>query len=183
MPFTAEVLLQLGERQDVVDAVLARGSAPQGEPMSAERVALQLSLPCSRVILLPPNLPSLAHLAASWETASYGLSLDDWNALELSATFKARPAACSLLTSNSPCTAQGYATWASSAIQLDRTGQGQHAPTTVSKTAGTIRRILGFSSKVLQVSTTPGLHDFLNGDMLAAYTSFALDVRRALHAP
>ena len=91
MPFTAEVLLQLGERQDVVDAVLARGSAPQGEPMSAERVALQLSLPCSRVILLPPNLPSLAHLAASWETASYGMSLDDWNALELSATFKARP--------------------------------------------------------------------------------------------
>lgn len=84
---------------------------------------------------------------------------------------------------HSPCTAQGYATWASSAIQLDRTGQGQHAPTTVSKTAGTIRRILGFSSKVLQVSTTPGLHDFLNGDMLAAYTSFALDVRRALHAP
>jgi hypothetical protein len=36
---------------------------------------------------------------------------------------------------------------------------------------------------VLQVSATPGLHDFLNGDMLAAYTSFALDVRRALHAP
>lgn len=90
MPFTAEVLLQLGERQDVVDAVLSRGGAPQGEPLSAERVALQLSLPCSRVILLPPTLPNLAHLAGSWATASYGLALEEFNALELSTAFKAR---------------------------------------------------------------------------------------------
>lgn len=72
---------------------------------------------------------------------------------------------------------QAYSDWASAAIQLDRVGQGQHAPTTVYKTAGAVRRILGFNQKVLQQSATPGLHDMLNGDMLAAYTSFALDIR------
>lgn len=183
VPFTAEVLLQLGERQDVVDAVLARGGRAHGENLSAERVALLLSLPCSCVIQLPPTLPSLLHLAPAWSTASYGMSQEEWSILELSSSFKARSAQLHLLAQLTPYWLQAYAAWASSAIQLDRTGQGQHAPTTVSKTAGTIRRILGFSHKVLQLAGTPGLHDMLNGDMLAAYTSFALDIRFASCSP
>jgi hypothetical protein len=91
--FTAEVLLQLGERQDVVDAVLSRGSRAQGENISAERAALLMSLPCSPVIQLPPTLPTLLELAATWSTATYGLSLEEWNKLEASSEFKARPAA------------------------------------------------------------------------------------------
>jgi hypothetical protein len=75
---------------------------------------------------------------------------------------------------------QAYSTWASSAIQLDRVGQGVHAPTTVSKTSTAVRRILGFGIKVLLQNSTPGLHDMLNGDLLASYTSFALDIRCAL---
>ena len=75
---------------------------------------------------------------------------------------------------------QAYSTWASSAIQLDRVGQGVHAPTTVSKTSTTIRRILGYGVKVLQQLSTPGLQDMLNGDLLASYTSFALDIRCVL---
>ena len=64
---------------------------------------------------------------------------------------------------------QAYSTWASSAIQLDRVGQGVHAPTTVSKTSTAVRRILGFGIKVLLQNSTPGLHDMLNGDLLASY--------------
>jgi hypothetical protein len=87
------VLLQLGERQDVIDAVLARGARAQAENLSAERAALLLGLPCSNVIQLPPQLPSMVHLAANWSTASYGLALEEWNALEASSGFKARAAA------------------------------------------------------------------------------------------
>lgn len=88
------MLLQLGERQDVIDTVLARGGCPQTENLSAERAALLMSLPCSSVIQLPPQLPNLVQLAAKWSTASYGLRLDEWNELEASSEFKARiPAA------------------------------------------------------------------------------------------
>lgn len=90
MPFTAEVLLQLGERQDVIDALLARGARSQTENVSAERAALLMSLPCSNVIQLPPQLPSLLELASSWAAAGYGLSLEEWSVLEASSDFKAR---------------------------------------------------------------------------------------------
>ena len=33
---------------------------------------------------------------------------------------------------------------------------------------------------MLLQNSTPGLHDMLNGDLLASYTSFALDIRCAL---
>jgi len=84
------VLLQLGERQDVIDAVLARGGRLQSGILSAERAALLMSLPCSSVIQLPPQLPSMLLLAANWSTASYGLSSQEWNVLEASSEFKAR---------------------------------------------------------------------------------------------
>ena len=93
------MLRQLGERQDVIDAVLARGAREQTENLSAERAALLMGLPCSNVIQLPPQLPSLLHLAATWSTASYGLALEEWNVLEGSSGFKARtpapPCSCS----------------------------------------------------------------------------------------
>lgn len=72
---------------------------------------------------------------------------------------------------------QAYSDWASNAIQLDRTGQAAHAPATVSKTSTTVRRMLGFKLNVLEQSGTLRLQDMLNGDLLAAYTSFALDIR------
>ena len=177
------MLLQLGERQDVIDAVLARGARAHTENLSAERAALLMSLPCSNVIQLPPQLPSLLELATPWATASYGLSLEEWNVLEASTEFKARASAvpCSCLP-DTPST-QAYSDWASSAIQLDRVGQGVHAAATVSKTSTAIRRILGFGVKVLQLSAAPALKDMLNGDLLASYTSFALDIRCALTPP
>lgn len=87
------MLLQLGERQDVIDAVLARGGRAQEENLSAERAALLMSLPCSRVIQLPPTLPSLLQLAGTWATAGYGLTSEEWAVLELSSDFKARACA------------------------------------------------------------------------------------------
>lgn len=87
------MLLQLGERRDVIDAVLARGARQRGEDLSAERAALLMQLPCSSVIQLPPTLPSLVELAATWSTASYGLPLERWSALEASSEFKARASA------------------------------------------------------------------------------------------
>ena len=177
--FTAEVLLQLGERQDVIDAVLARGARAQTENLSAERAALLMSVPCSCVIQLPPQLPNMFELVATWSTASYGLSQQEWNVLEASSDFKARASItpCSCMTD--PAAAQAYSSWASSAIQLDRVGQSMHAPTTVAKTSAAIRRILGFGVKVLQQSAAPRLQDMLNGDLLASFTSFALDIRCA----
>ena len=77
---------------------------------------------------------------------------------------------------------QAYGAWAGSAIQLDRAGQGQHAPTTVYKTASTVRRMLGFSQNVLQQSSPLTLAAMLNGDMVAVYASFSLVVRCALSA-
>ena len=98
VPFTAEVLLQLGERQDVIDAVSARGASIQGENLSAERAALLMSLPCSRVLQLPPVLPSMLELAGTWATAGYGLTLEEWNVLEASSDFKARRATAACCT-------------------------------------------------------------------------------------
>ena len=86
-------------------------------------------------------------------------------------------AAAPLLTA--PCL-QAYSEWASNAIQLDRTGQAAHAPATLSKTSGAIRRMLGFKLNVLEQAGPPVLQDMLNGDLLAAYTAFALDIRCAL---
>ena len=90
------MLLQLGERQDVIDAVLARGARLQTENLSAERAALLMSLPCSNVLQLPPQLPSMLQLAAAWSTGSYGLAMEEWNVLEASSEFTARALA-------SPC--------------------------------------------------------------------------------
>jgi len=47
----------------------------------------------------------------------------------------------------------------------------------VQKTSSTIRRILGFSLHVLEQSSPLSLADLLNGDLLASYSSFSLDVR------
>lgn len=182
--FTAEVLLHLGERQDVIDCVELRGGRAQGDNISAERAALLLSMPCSRVVQLPPQLPSMLHLSTEWSTASYGISTQEWATMDIAAELEVRRVARkqhrAAARRSALLLSQAYGAWASSAIQLDRAGQGQHAPTTVCKTASTVRRMLGFSQNVLQQSSPLTLAAMLNGDMVAAYASFSLDVRCAL---
>jgi hypothetical protein len=182
--FTAEVLLHLGERQDVIDCVELRGGRAQGDNISAERAALLLSMPCSRVVQLPPQLPCMLHLSTEWSTASYGISTQEWATMSIASELEVRRVARQQHADVARCSglllSQAYGAWAGSAIQLDRAGQGQHAPTTVYKTASTVRRMLGFSQNVLQQSSPLTLAAMLNGDMVAAYASFSLDVRCAL---
>ena len=86
----AAARLHLGERQDVIDCVELRGGRAQGDNISAERAALLLSMPCSRVVQLPPQLPSMLHLSTEWSTASYGISTQEWATMDIAAELEVR---------------------------------------------------------------------------------------------
>jgi hypothetical protein len=75
VPYSAEVLLHLGERQDVIDCLLARGQSAMGEDVNAECACRQLVARCSSVVRLPTNLPELE--LVGWETASYSLAREE----------------------------------------------------------------------------------------------------------
>jgi hypothetical protein len=74
----AEVLLLLGERQDVIDCFLLRGLSAASEDVNAEAALRLLTAYCSKVVQLPPTLPELQ--LEGWEGGSYRLSLDDCEA-------------------------------------------------------------------------------------------------------
>lgn len=143
----------------MIDSVQLYASSSRGANVSGERAALLMALPCSSVVQMPPQLPSMMHVLADWEKDGYGLTKDDWSSAGVSAQFAT------------------YSGWATSSIQLDRGAQGQHAPSSVHKTETFLRRLLGFSTRVLELSADPSLQVVLNGSLLASFASFALDVR------
>ena len=179
MPYSAEVLLHLGERQDVIDCLLARGQSAMGEDVNAECACRQLAARCSSVVQLPTNLPELE--LVGWETASYSLFREECIAIAAELDVRVLQQLSALpswpLTSTLPL--QAYNSWASNSIQLDRAGQSKHAPSTVAKTHESIRRVLGFAVHVYILPGPVALNWLLNGNVLAAYARFSLDVRCA----
>ncbi len=65
----------------------------------------------------------------------------------------------------------------SNPIQLDRLSLGQHAPATVAKTLGTLKKFMGFAHNVLLKPGPLTIKLALDGAVLAQYASFSLDVR------
>jgi len=72
---------------------------------------------------------------------------------------------------------QDYTAWAGNAIQLDRAHQGQHAPATLHKTEEGVLRMLGFAEHVYHHHDQLTLRMLLDGNLLAAYASFGIDIR------
>jgi hypothetical protein len=72
---------------------------------------------------------------------------------------------------------QAYAAWATNAIQLDRVGQGQHAPKTLLKSTGALKRYLGFCYNVMHHGGPVTSKLVLNGALLAEFVAFRLDIR------
>lgn len=80
------------------------------------------------------------------------------------------------------CPWQGYTSFVSSPIQLDRLNLGQHAPATVGKTTAALKRVLGFAHNVLLKPLPISAKMVLDGGVLAQYASFSLDIRCVQHA-
>ena len=92
---TAEVLLLLGERPDVIDCLQAAASAPfAADATNAAALAAALAAPPpGGVVQLPCNLPEPPESYAAWSEAPYGLSAAAWASPELAASWQARAAA------------------------------------------------------------------------------------------
>jgi hypothetical protein len=71
--------LFLGERQDVIDCLLARGLSAAGEDVNAETACRLLAAHCSSVVQLPPTLPELE--LEGWDTESYTLAREECEGL------------------------------------------------------------------------------------------------------
>ena len=183
------MLLELGERTDVVDTFVAVVSAPFGVDVSATEAQQLLAVSCSPVVHLPSSLPILTGIDAKWATTPFRLASVPPALQAALEVLQRRPQRRSLVHVCGVCCllltllsgrgrVQDYKRWASNAIQLDRHGQAQHADATVHKTVEAVMRMLGAAHNVLGKAVVQPCFDLLlDGELVASYTSFSLDTR------
>lgn len=84
-----EVLLELGERVDVVDSLRSAALLPRGTNVSGEDAERLLKQPVSSVVQLPPQLP-LVNVGPEWGAASYALTSEQKEQQPLAAQLQVR---------------------------------------------------------------------------------------------
>lgn len=180
----AGVGARLNLAPSVFDTLVAAAIGAPGRYISAAEAAALLSEAPSIVVLLPDSLPSVKEDYPIGGTAAYALALPRYPYLVAQLAVSAATLAVAprrmrwTLTRRRVAVTQNFATWAQSAIQLNRTTSAI-ADSTVANTSVAVRNVLGFLANIERRHGQPELNWLLNGHDIALYASWAIDVRCA----